>query len=183
VDKSVLSFGEQLVLALLRLLTLILGGVDRLFGMQLGTRMLDRLEDRWETRLAELDRSLATLEKEHQRLTSLADALSIHAASLYLGSRFLSRGDLRFDPEIPRDEQVLDAAIDVLVKERLAAIEPEDVGENHYVYHLEPDWHAIRTRLVTALDQARTEAEMAEWFGEGIAFIDESLLLEGVDRG
>jgi hypothetical protein len=177
------SLGEQIELALLRLLTLLLGLVDALLGVRWGAQALDRLEARWQTRLAELDESLAALDREHQRLRSVADALSIHAASLYLGRRYLAHGELRFDPAEPRDEEVLDATIDVLVKRRLAAIEPEDTGENHYVYHLEPDWCAIRARLVAAMNKAETESGIAEWFDEGIAFIDEALLLEGVNCG
>jgi hypothetical protein len=39
---------------------------------------------------------------------------------------------------------------------------------------LEPHWAAIRTRLSDAVDQA--EPQVADWFREGLRFIDEAFL-------
>ena len=107
-----------------------------------------------------------------------AEALAIHAATIYLGGRSLARDELLFDPADPHDEEILDATIDLLVKERLAAIEAEEIGERRYVYRLDPDWVAIRARLVRATDQA--EPEVADWFRESLKFIDESFLSDAV---
>jgi hypothetical protein len=82
-------------------------------------------------------------------------------------------GELRFDPTDPRDEELLDASIDLLVKKRLAAIESQEIGSGHYIYFLEPDWDAIRQVLVGATTQA--EPENAEWYSEGVRFIDETV--------
>jgi hypothetical protein len=161
-------------LVLLRLVSIILSLVDGLFNVQWGERLLDRLSRRWQVRAAELDEALARLEEERERLHAQAEALSIHAAAIYLGSRSLTRNELRFDPSDPRDEEMLSASIDLLVKKRLAAIKTEELESGGYVYHLEPGWTAIRTHLSDAAKQA--EPEIAEWFREGLSFIDEAIL-------
>lgn len=173
-NEQSLSFWDRAQLRLLRLLALFLTIVDSLFHVRWGERLLERLAGRWQVQLLELDRSLTRLEVERHQLQSQAEALSIHAAALYLGGRWLARGELRFDPADPHDEQVLDATIDLLVKTRLAAIESEKVEAEHYLYHLEPDWPAIRARLVEAA--ALADGETAAWIQEGLKFIDDSLL-------
>jgi hypothetical protein len=172
--KSLSLWGHQAQLRLLRLVTVTLSLVDRLLNVQWGKRFLDRLADRWQVRAAELDQALARLEEERARLRAQAEALSIHAAAIYLGSRTLAHNELRFDPSDPRDEEMLNASIDLLVKERLASIRTEETEPACYVYHLEPDWVAIRARLSTAAKHA--EPEIAEWFREGSSFIDEAFL-------
>jgi hypothetical protein len=163
-------------LILLRLLGTVLRLVDELLHVDWGERLLGRLAGSWQTQLAELDIALAALEKERLRLHVQAETLAIHVAAIYLGRRSLAHEELRFDPANPRDEETLDASIDLLVKERLAAIESEQVEPGHYVYHLEPDWVAIRARLSTAASQA--EPEMADWFRQGLEFIDGAFLSE-----
>lgn len=170
------SIRDQIQLALLRLLSAVLGLVDGLFNVHWGERLLGRMADRWQAQLVQLDETLASLEVERKRLHLQAEALAIQAAVLYLGGRSLAREELRFDPADPRDEEILDATIPLLVTERLAAIEAEKIREGRYVYHLEPDWAAIRARLAMATDQA--EPGVAEWFREGLTFIDESFLSE-----
>lgn len=168
-----LSFWDRAQLRLLRLLTVCLAVVDSLFHVRWGERLLERMASRWQAQLLALDESLARLETERQQIELLAEALSIHAAALYLGGRWLARGELRFDPADCRDEEVLDASIDLLVRERLAAVESEEVDSGQYIYHLEPDWPAIRARLAEAAAQA--DGETAAWLREGLAFIDEAL--------
>jgi len=109
-----------------------------------------------------------------------AQALSIYAAALYLGRRRLARDELLFDPSDPRDEEVLDASIELLVKERLADIETKEIGDGQYTYRLDPDWLAIRARLSAALEQAAPESD--DWLREGLKFIDEALLPEIGER-
>lgn len=172
-NSKSLSFWDQTQLLLLRLLSLVLGLVDSLFHVRWGARLLDRLTNRWQAQLVELDDALARLEQERQQMQALAETLSIQAAAIYLAGRRLTHDELRFDPAIPHDEETLDATIDLLVKARLATVETHEIAPDRYVYYLEPDWPAIRRRLADAADQAAPE--FAEWFHEGIRFIDEAL--------
>jgi hypothetical protein len=169
-----ISLWNRLQIATLRVLSLVLGSVDALLNVHWGERCLDRLAGRWQSRLTRLDEALAQLEKERSQLQAQAEALAIHAAAIYLGGRSLARDELRFDPGDPHDEEILDATIDLLVKARLASIEPEEIQPGRYIYHLEPHWAAIRTRLSDAVDQA--EPQVADWFREGLRFIDEAFL-------
>jgi hypothetical protein len=171
-----LSFWDRVQLRLLRLLSLVLGIIDELFHVQWGEKILSRMAARWQLQLARLDQALEDLEKERRDTDLQAHALSMYAAALYLGRRRLARGELLFDPSDPRDEEVLDASIDLLVKERLADIETKEIGEGQYIYRLEPDWLAIRACLSAALDQADPESD--DWLREGLAFIDDTLLPE-----
>ncbi len=172
-------FWDRMELALLRVLTVVLSIVDGLFKVRWGERLLDSLSKGWQTQLAELNEAIDSLEKERAQLQVQAEALAIHAAALYLGSRYLARDELRFDPADPRDEEVLDASIDVLVKQQLATIETQEVETEHYIYYLEPDWAAIHARLADATEQA--DPDVADWFREGLKFIDEAFLLQPHD--
>jgi hypothetical protein len=167
------SFFGQAQLALLRLLSIALGLIDRLFNVSWGEKLLERMSRHWQARLEEINRTLADLQAEQDRLQMQTEALAIHAATVYLAGRNLTQDGLRFDPALPRDEEVLDASIETLVKRRLAAIDSEEVEPGHFIYHLEPDWAAIHTRLSAAADQV--EPEMAEWFREGMRLAAEAL--------
>ena len=103
-------------------------------------------------------------------------AAALHAAAVYLGGRSLARGELSFDPADPRDEEMLDATIDLLVKEQLASIEAVETGDGHYIYRLEPNWAEIHSKLSQATEQA--DPEIADWFREGLHFIEEAFLAE-----
>jgi hypothetical protein len=154
------------------MLSIGLGLLDRLFRVDWGERALGRLSRRWENQLEELDEILAELELEREQLQSQSEALAIHAAAVYLAGRNLSQDKLQFDPAISHDDELLDATIDLLVKQRLASIETEEIDDGRFVYTIEPDWAAIRARLCAAADQAAPE--VAEWFQEGIRFIDQA---------
>jgi hypothetical protein len=173
-NPNSLSFWDQVQLTLLRVLSLTLGLVDRLLNVHWGERLLERLASRWQARLEQLDRALASLQQERSRLHLHGEALALYAAAIYLGGRSLARDELRFDPADPHDEEILDATIDLLVKERLASITSQEIEPGHYVYSLEPDWPAIRARLSEAANQA--PPDVANWFREGVCFIDEALL-------
>lgn len=179
-NPSSLSLWEQTQLVLLRFVSLGLGLVDRLFGVHWGEHLLERLANRWQAQLDQLDRTLAELEEERRQIQLREEALSIQAAVLYLGGRSLARDELCFDPADAHDERILDASIDLLVKQRLAFIEPEEVEAGHFVYHLAPDWVAIHSRLRQAADQA--DLEVAGWFHETIHFIDEAFLPQADNR-
>jgi hypothetical protein len=174
VNPSPLTFWDRAQLALLRTLSIGLGLVDRLFHVDWGERALGRMSRRWERQLEQLDETLAQLEQEREQIQAQSEALAIHAAAVYLASRNLTQDKLRFDPEISHDDEILDATIDLLVKQRLASIETEEVDDGHFLYTLEPDWAAILERLRSAADRA--DPEVAEWFQEGIRFIDEAFL-------
>jgi hypothetical protein len=174
VNPLPLTFWDRAQLTLLRMLSIGLGLVDRLFHVDWGERVLGRMSRKWESQLEELDAILAQLEQEREQLQSHSEALAIHAAAVYLASRNLTQERLRFDPEISHDDEILDATIDLLVKQRLASIETEEVNDGHFVYTIEPNWAAILERLRTAADEA--DPEVAEWFQEGIRFIDEAFL-------
>jgi hypothetical protein len=174
VNPSPLTFWDRAQLALLRLLSIGMGLLDRLFHVDWGERALGRMSRRWEDQLEHLDEALAYLEQEREDLQAQSEALAIHAAAIYLAARQATEVTLQFDPAISHDEEILDATIDILVKQRLASIETVKVGNGEYLYTIEPDWVAILTRLRAAAERAKPE--IADWFQEGIQFIDEALL-------
>ena len=176
-----LTFWDRAQLTLLRMLSIGLGLVDRIFHVDWGERVLGRMSRKWESQLKELDATLAQLEQEREQLQSQSEALAIHAAAVYLASRNLTHDRLRFDPEISHDDEILDATIDLLVKQRLASIETEEVNDGHFVYTIEPNWAAILESLRATADQA--DPEVAEWFQEGIRFIEEAFLRQPEQPG
>ncbi|MGD9147174.1 MAG: hypothetical protein PVI80_16525 [Anaerolineae bacterium] len=169
-----LSLWDQTQLVLLRSLGITLGLLDRTFNLHWGEQVLTRMSERWQAQLEQLDQEIAALEKERHQSQLLAEALVIHAATIYLAGRLLAHEELRFDPAIPPDEEILDATIDMLVKQQLATIAAEEIEPGHFVYDLEPDWAAIYDRL----DQAAhaSDPEFAEWFQESLKLIKEALL-------
>ncbi len=173
-NPSPLTFWDRAQLALLRLLSIGLGLLDRLFHVDWGERALGRMSRRWESRLEKLDETLSLLEQERKDLHAQSEALAIHAAAIYLAARKATEGTLRFDPSISQDDQILDATIELLVKQRLASIETKEVSAAEYVYTIEPDWGAILTRL--RAEAERADPEIADWLQEGMQFIDEALL-------
>ncbi len=135
---------DRLELRVIRLLTIGLALIDSLFNVDWGERLLKRQSDRWQARLGELEEEVDRLEVERGRVQAQAEALALHAATIYLGGRSLLHHELRFDPADPHEEEILDATVDLLVKTRLAAIEDREVEPGHHIYYLEPDWAAIR---------------------------------------
>lgn len=176
-----LTFWDRAQLFLLRMLSIGLGLIDRIFRIDWGERALERMSRRWETRLEQLDASLARLEQEREQIQSQSEALAIHAAAIYLAARNLTQDKLQFDPTISHDDEILDATIDLLVKERLASIETQEVEAGRFVYTIEPDWTAILAKLRASASEA--DPEIAEWFEEGIRFIDEEFLPQVQARG
>lgn len=165
------SLWDRVELRLLRLLSITLAILDGLLGVSWGKRVLDRLTARWQADLAKIDATLAALEQDRIRLRTQAEGLALYAAVTYLASRQSACGEICFDPADPDDEQALDANIELLVKERLAAIEICRVGEGHDLYRLEPDWAQIQARLEQAASQA--EPETARWLRDGASMIEE----------
>jgi hypothetical protein len=174
VNSTRLTFWDRAQLLLLRVLSIGLGLLDRLFHIDWGERVLDRMSRRWEDQLDQLDATLARLEQEREQIQAQSEALAIHAAAIYLAGRSLTQETLRFDPELSHDDEILDATIDLLVKQRLASIETEEIKAGRFIYTVEPDWAAILAKLRDTADQA--DPEVAEWFQEGIRFIAEEFL-------
>jgi hypothetical protein len=168
------SFWDYTQLALLRFLSIFLALMDRILNVRWGEQMLAHMAERWQERLEKLDQEIAALEKERHRSQVQAEALVIHAATIYLAGRQMAHEELRFDPAIPRDEEILDATIEMLVKQRLATIESQEVRPGHFVYNVGPDWAAIHKRIHTVAEEA--DPELAEWFRESLKLIEEVLL-------
>jgi len=171
------SVWDRLEMRLIRLLSISLAMIDSVFRVHWGERLLTRWTDRWQERLSGLEEEVARLEAERDQVQSQARALALNAAAIYLGGRSLIHGELRFDPADPHEEEVLDAAVNLLVKSRLAAIQQEETEPGHYLYTLEPDWPAIRAHLAGAAQQC--DPQVADWFGESLKFIDETFLSGG----
>jgi hypothetical protein len=168
-----ISFRDRLQLRLLRLLSISLALIDRLLGVRWGEHLLERLAARWQARLAQIDAELAALEREREMVRLQAEGLALYTAVTFLAGRQLARGELRFDSADPNDEEVLQANIDLLVKERLAGVDVQEIEPGHYLYHLEPDWARIQTRLEEAATHAGPEA--AGWLREGSRLAKEFL--------
>ncbi len=169
-----LTFWDRVQLFLLRLLSISLGLLDRLFHSDWGERVLGRMSRRWEDQLDQLDETLARLEQEREQIQAQSEALAIHAAAIYLAARDLTRDKLQFDPAVSHEDKILDATIDLLVKQRLASIDTQEIEDRHFIYTIEPDWTAILSYLRSAADKAAPE--VADWFQEGIQFIDQEFL-------
>lgn len=180
-NPAPLTFWDRAQLTMLRLLSILLGWVDWLLNVHWGEQLLNRLSSRWQARLDQLNATLTDMEKERLQIQMQAEALAIQAATIYLGGRSLIYNELRFDPAVAHDEEMLDASIDLLVKQQLATIESVETEPGHFVYYLDPDWASIHRRLSAAADQA--DPGTAEWFLEGIRLIEEALLSHGAPPG
>jgi len=136
--------------------------IDRLFATNLVEREIARRKAkiaRYEAHLAELAKQLATLE---ERL----EAANLQLCLLYLQQRelLLPHRWLRFDPANFEEDEGLDSLIEHLVKPRLAAIEVQEVGQNHYIYKLDPDWAAIYAFL--SRWEEDLQPEVADWLAQ-----------------
>jgi hypothetical protein len=133
--------------------------VDHLFGTNLAEKELSRREAkvaRYRTRMMELEKQLS-------RLEGLLGTINLRLCLLYLRERNLFSPEqwLSFDPNDPEEDRGLDLVIEHLVKPRLATIAMDQVEEGYYVYHLHPDWAAIRA--LCAEQQADLEPDMVGW--------------------
>lgn len=165
------SFRDRMELRMLRLLSISLAVMDRALGVRWGERLLALLAARWQARLAQIDADLAALEEERAMVRLQAEGLALYTAITYLASRQLARGELCFDSAAPQDEQVLEANIDLLVKERLASVDVQEIEPGHYLYRLEPDWAEIQARLEEAARHAKPET--ADWLRDGSRLVEE----------
>mgnify|MGYP001082685810 CR=1 FL=1 len=132
----------------------------------LGTHLAEKELARREAKVARHRAQMTELEKQLTRLEGLLGALNLRLCLLYLRERSLLSPEqwLSFDPNDPEEERGLDLLIEHLVKSRLATIEMDKVEEGHYLYHLQPDWAAIRAFF--AEQQADLEPDMKGWLSE-----------------
>ena len=135
--------------------------VDHLLGTDLMQKELSRREAkvaRYRARITELEKELAKLEDMMGTINLRLCLLYLRERSLLLPERWLS-----FDPNDPGEEKGLDLLIEHLVKPRLATVEMDQVEEGHYVYHLRPDWVAIRA---FAEQQADLDPDIKGWLSD-----------------
>jgi hypothetical protein len=136
--------------------------VDHLLGTKLAEKELSRREAKvtcYRARMTELEKQLLKLE-------GLLGGINLRLCLLYLQERNLLLPErwLSFDPDDPEENRGLDLLIEHLVKPNLATVEIDKVGEDHYLYHLQPDWMAIRAFFVE--QQADLEPSMKGWLSE-----------------
>jgi hypothetical protein len=133
--------------------------VDHLLGTNLAGKELSRRE----AKVARYRAQMVNLERQLTSLEGMLEAINLRLCLLYLQERSLLSPArwLSFDPNDPEEDRGLGLLIERLVKPRLATIEMDKVEEGHYVYHLQPDWAAIRALL--AEQQADLEPEMQRW--------------------
>ena len=129
----------------------------------LGTHLVEKELSRREAKVARYRARMTELEKQLTRLEGLLGAINLRLCLLYLRERSLLSPErwLSFDPNNPEEDKGLDLLMEHLVKPRLATIEMDEVEEGHYVYHLQPDWAAIRAFF--AEQQADLEPDMEGW--------------------
>jgi len=135
--------------------------VDRLWGTHLVEWELVRRQRRIERLTADMD----TFNRE---LETLAEELTLTRLVLCLVDlRARSERDdlddwLCFAPHRDGEEQLLDSAIDCLVKPQLARVDADLVGPHEYIYYLNPDWAAIAARL----RDAAVAVKLVDWIEE-----------------
>jgi hypothetical protein len=132
----------------------------------LGTRLVEKELGRREAKIARYKARMTELEKQLTSLEGMLGAINLRLCLLYLRERSLLLPEqwLSFDPNDPEEDRSLGLLIEHLVKPRLATIEMDKVGEGHYVYHLQPDWAAIR--VFFAEQQADLEPGVKGWLSE-----------------
>ncbi|HID61853.1 MAG TPA: hypothetical protein EYP49_03785 [Anaerolineae bacterium] len=132
----------------------------------LGTNLVEKELARREAKVARYRARMTELERQLTRLEGLLEAINLRLCLLYLRERSLLSPEqwLSFDPNDPEEDRGLDLLIEHLVKPRLATVEMDKVEEGHYVYHLQPDWAAIRAFF--AEQQADLEPGMEGWLSE-----------------
>ena len=132
----------------------------------LGTNLAGKELSRREAKVAHYRAQMVRLEKQLTGLEGMLEAINLRLCLLYLQERSLLLPErwLSFDPSDPEEDRGLNLLIEHLVKPRLATIEMDEVEEGHYVYHLQPDWTAIRALL--AEQQADQEPGLKGWLSE-----------------
>ncbi|MDH4136029.1 MAG: hypothetical protein OEW09_04835 [Anaerolineae bacterium] len=132
----------------------------------LGTHLVQKELARREAKVARYRTQMTELEKQLTRLEGLLGAINLRLCLLYLRERSLLSPErwLSFDSNDPEEDRGLGLVIEHLVKPRLATVETDQVEEGHYIYHLQPDWAAIRAFF--AEQQTDLEPDMRGWLSE-----------------
>lgn len=137
--------------------------IDRLFGTHLVEQELARHQIR-------VDQLVSQLRAVNQDLGGMAERLDFFRLVLCLialkaRSERDDLGDwLRFEPQSPGEETLLDSVIDYLVKPQLATIDAKPVDAGGYVYRLHPDWLAISA----CLSEAAVAPELMSWLEDQV---------------
>jgi hypothetical protein len=112
----------------------------------LGTHLIDREMAQLQHHLEVFEDRTTTLREQMEDLNRLLHIVQVQLCVFYLRQRYLLRPEswLCFAPaESASEERDLDLLIGRLVRYGLSAVTTEKVGEDTYVYHLQPDWEAI----------------------------------------
>jgi len=144
----------------------------------LGTNLLERELARRQAALAAIEAEVAELEQTLAQVNLELDHLELVVCLAWLYQRSIQFGSdwSRFDPRRGgEEEEVLDMAIQRLVRTGLAAVRTEEVEPGHYIYTLRPHWGPIRQemeRYPGAMDEliawvAQQEAGASKAQGEG----------------
>ncbi len=144
-----------------RLWARLLWTIDVMFGTRLVERELALHQE-------QIQRMLGEMSELNQELDALSTEINLYRlAQCLLELRMRSRRDdlhdwLRFAPHQDDDEDLLDSAIECLVKPRLAAIDEQPDETGGYVCRLYPDWVAIMAHL----GSVAIESELTPWLEE-----------------
>jgi hypothetical protein len=132
----------------------------------LGTHLVEKELARREAKVARYRDQMTELERQLTQLEDLLGAINLRLCLLYLRERSLLSPErwLSFDSNDPEEDKGLELLVEHLVKPRLATIEMDEVEEGHYVYHLQPDWAAVRAFL--AKQQTDLEPDVEGWLSE-----------------
>jgi hypothetical protein len=123
--------------------------------------------ERLQRLLGSFERQANVLRQQMRELNRLLYVVQVEMCVLCLRKRQLLRPDdwQRFAPsESAEEEKLLDLVIDRLVKRGLGTIRTETVGENTYIYYLNPDWEAI-VNLLNAWRE-KLDPVTVEWLDE-----------------
>lgn len=121
-----------------------------LLDQLLGTRLVE-----WELcrRQRRVEQLVAELEAVNRELDVLSEERAIRSLALCLvelkarSQREDIEDWLQFVPHTDGEEELLDKAIEYLVKPRLAGIDVEPTETGQYAYRLHPNWAAILARM------------------------------------
>jgi hypothetical protein len=129
-----------------RLWFVVLVTADRL----LGTRLVEWELARQQRRMELYEAQASAIRRQIEHLDRLLQVTQVELCVLYLRQRRILRPEawLRFAPaENVDEERGLDLLIGRLVKQGLATVRTETVGEQTYVYHLHLNWAAMADML------------------------------------
>jgi hypothetical protein len=134
----------------------------------LGTRLVDRVVDRWQQHLEEAQSEIAALQARMHELEDSRRATLRHLCLSYLQLRQLQSPDgwLHFDSRHPSEEAAIEVTTRALVAPHWARWTVKQVEEqpDTYTYDLVPDWGALHQDALNRLDAFT--ASLLDWIAE-----------------